>query len=206
VGAVANKWKVKKHFEVHITDSSLDFQRKHSQIEAEAALDGIYILCTSVPPSELQTSDVVRSCKQVKRGRARLSPAQGTRAQDPPDPPPPRAAVRAHVFLCTLAYYLTWHLREACAPLIFKDEQPPTDADPVAKAKRSPAAERKAQTKRTTSGTQTHRYRSPIAQLATLTRNTIRLPGTTATFEKLAEPTATQAQALELAATAPVIE
>ena len=103
-----------------------------------------------------------------------------------------------------LAYYLTWHLRQAWAPLLFKDEQPPTAPDPVAKATRSPAAQRKAQTKRTTNGEPCHSYRSLIAELATLTRNTIRLPGAQATFDKLAEPTPLQARALDLAATAPV--
>ena len=113
--------------------------------------------------------------------------------------------MRAHVFLCMLAYYLTWHLREAWAPLLFKDEQPTSTADPVAKSTRSPSALRKAQSKRTDAGEQVHSYKSLLAELATLTRNTIRVPRTTATFEKLAEPTAIQARALELAEHAPVI-
>jgi hypothetical protein len=104
-----------------------------------------------------------------------------------------------------LGYYLTWHLREAWAPLLFKDEHPAATADPVAKASRSAAAKRKAQSKRTTTGEQTHSFKSLLAELATLTRNTIRLPGTTATFDRLAEPTATQARALELAESAPVV-
>ena len=102
-----------------------------------------------------------------------------------------------------LAYYLTWHLREAWAPLLFKDEHPPIAADPVAKADRSPAAQRKAQTKRTANGEPCHSYRSLIAELATQTRNTIRLPDTPATFDKLTQPTPLQARALDLAATRP---
>ncbi|MCA1699217.1 MAG: hypothetical protein LC790_10085 [Actinobacteria bacterium] len=112
--------------------------------------------------------------------------------------------MRAHVLLCMLAYYLTWHLRAAWAPLLFKDEQPPVARDPVAKASRSPAAQRKAQTKRTATDEHCHSYRSLIAELATLTRNTIRLPGAQATFDKLAEPTALHARALDLVANAPV--
>jgi hypothetical protein len=104
-----------------------------------------------------------------------------------------------------LAYYLTWHLRQAWAPLLFADETPPTQPDPVAKATRSHAAHRKAQTKRTTTDQPAHSYKSLLAELATLTRNTIRLPGTPATFNKLATPTPAQAQALELAETAPVL-
>jgi len=98
-----------------------------------------------------------------------------------------------------LAYYLTWHLKAAWAPLLFKDEQPPTTADPVAKADRSPAAQRKATTKRTAAGETCHSYTTLLDELSTLTRNTIRLPGSNATFDKLAQPTQLQARALDLA-------
>ena len=94
---------------------------------------------------------------------------------------------------------------QAWAPLLFTDEHPPTQPDPVAKATRSRSAQRKAQSKRTTSGETAHSYKSLLAELATLTRNTIRLPGTPATFNKLANPTPTQARALELAENAPVL-
>jgi hypothetical protein len=104
-----------------------------------------------------------------------------------------------------LAYYLTWHLRQAWAPLLFKDEHPPAQADPVANASRSRSAQHKTQTKRTTTGEVAHSYKSLLAELATLTRNTIRLPRTSATFNKLAIPTTTQARALELAERAPVL-
>ena len=103
-----------------------------------------------------------------------------------------------------LAYYLTWHLKAAWAPLLFNDEDPPINPDPVAKATRSPAAQQKAQTKRTSTGEPCHSYRSLLAELATLTRNTIRLAGTTTTFNKLTQPTPLQAHALELAENAPV--
>ncbi|MDP9225736.1 MAG: transposase, partial [Actinomycetota bacterium] len=114
--------------------------------------------------------------------------------------------VRAHIFLCTLAYYLTWHLKAAWAPLLFKDEQPPTTHDPVAKADRSPAAQRKATSKRTADDETCHSYKTLLAELATLTRNTIRLPSSDATFDKLALPTQLQARALDLAEHAPVTE
>ena len=107
--------------------------------------------------------------------------------------------VRAHVFLCTLAYYLTWHLRHVWAPMLFTDENPLVQPDPVAKATRSPDAQRKARTKRTPAGDPAHSYKSLLAELATLTRNTIRLPGTTTTFEKLTQPTPLQARAPDLA-------
>ena len=204
-GQVANKWKVKKHFQIEITDTSLTVTPKQAQIEQEAALDGIYILRTSVPARQLKAPDVVRSYKQLKEVERGFRTLKGPELEIRPIHHRLEGRVKAHVFLCMLAYYLTWHLREAWTPLIFKDEHPLPATDPVAKASRSPAAEHKAQRKRTAAGTSAHSYKSLIAELATLTRNTIRLPGTEATIEKLAEPTTTQAKALELAASAPVI-
>ena len=103
-----------------------------------------------------------------------------------------------------LAYYLTWHLRHAWAPLLFKNQHPPVQPDPVAKAARSRTAQRKARTKPTSTGERCHSYKSLLAELGTLTRNTIRLPGTNATFHKLAQPTTLQARALDLAQHAPL--
>jgi hypothetical protein len=196
-GAVWNRWRVRKHFELEITDTSLGFHRKQEQIKAEAALDGVYVLRTSVPENELEAPDVVRAYKQLKeverafrelKGPLELRPIYHRLEQ----------RVRAHVFLCMLAYYLAWHLREAWAELIFTDERPPTQADPVAKASRSAAATRKAQTKRTTAGEPCHSLATLLTELSTRSRNTIRVPGTGASFDQLTEPTPTQARALEL--------
>jgi transposase len=196
-GAVWNRWRVKKHFEVEISDTSFRFQRKREQIEAEAALDGIYVLRTSVPDTKLEAPEVVRAYKQLKevergfrelKGPLELRPIHH-RLED---------RVKAHVLLCMLAYYLGWHLRQAWAELIFKDEQPPTASDPVAKASRSAAAERKAQTKRTAAGERCHSLQTLLSELSTRARNTIRLHDTGARFEQLTEPTPTQARALEL--------
>src|SRR6266581_432697 len=155
VGAVWNRWRVRKHFQVEITDTSFGFARKQEQIAAEAALEGIYVLRTSVPDNELDTADVVRAYKQLKeverafrtlKGPLELRPIHH-RLED---------RVRAHVFLCMLAYYLAWHLRQAWKPLLFDDEQPPSQLDPVAKARRSPQAEQKAPSKRTATGERCH--------------------------------------------------
>jgi DDE family transposase len=205
VGAIANHFKVKKHFALEITDERFAFARKSEQIAAEAALDGIYILRTSVPEQQLSAADVVRSYKQLAQVERGFRTLKGPELETRPVHHRLEDRVRAHVFLCMLAYYLTWHLREAWAPLLFKDEQPTSAADPVAKSTRSPSALRKAQSKLTDAGEQVHSYKSLLTELATLTRNTIRLPRTTATFEKLAEPTAIQARALELAEHGPVI-
>jgi hypothetical protein len=197
VGEVWNRWRMRKHFQVEITDTSFAFARKQEQIAAEAALDGIYVLRTSVAESELDTADVVRAYKQLKeverafrtlKGPLELRPIHH-RLED---------RVRAHVFLCMLAYYLTWHLRQAWKPLLFDDEQPPTQPDPVAKARRSAQAEQKTRSKRTTSGERCHSLPTLFDELATRTRNTIRLHESGATFDQLTKPTPTQAHALAL--------
>ena len=196
VGAVWNRWRVRKHFQLEITDTSLSFARKQEQIAAEAALDGIYVLRTSVPERDLDAPEVVRAYKQLKevekafrtlKGPLELRPIHH-RLED---------RVRAHVFLCMLTYYLTWHLRQAWKPLLFDDEQPPIQTDPVAKARRSPQAERKARSKRTSSGERCHSLATLLDELKTRTRNTIRLHGG-ASFEQLTQPTETQARALAL--------
>ncbi|MGA8745868.1 MAG: IS1634 family transposase, partial [Solirubrobacterales bacterium] len=205
VGPALKRYRVKKHFEVQITDASFTFSRRSEQIEAEAALDGFYVLRTSAPEDELAAAEVVRSYKGLEQVERAFGTLKGPELQIRPIHHHLESRVRAHVFLCMLAYYLTWHLREAWAPLLFKDEAPPIAADPVAKASRSASAQRKAQSKRTASGEPCHSYRSLIAELGTLTRNTVRLAGAEARFEKLAEPTPIQARALELVEQAPVV-
>jgi hypothetical protein len=197
VGPALKRWRVGKHFEIEISDTRFAFRRRQDQIEAEAALDGIYVLRTSASEAELETPDVVRAYKQLKeverafrtlKGPLELRPIHH-RLED---------RVKAHVFLCTLAYYLTWHLRRAWKPLLFDDEQPPRQPDPVAKARRSEQAERKARTKRTHAGEPCHSLQTLLSELATRTRNTIRLQASAATFDQLTTPTGTQARALAL--------
>jgi DDE family transposase len=197
VGELWNRWRMRKHFQLEISDTSFAFARKQEQIAAEAALDGIYVLRTSVAESELSAPDLVRAYKQLKeverafrtlKGPLQLRPIHH-RLED---------RVRAHVFLCLLAYYLAWHLRQAWKPLLFDDEQPPSRPDPVAKARRSAQAERKARSKRTTSGERCHSLTTLLDELATRTRNTIRLQGSSASFDQLTQPTPTQTRALAL--------
>jgi len=204
VGPALKQYRVKKHFEIKITDTTFTHERKTEQIQAEAALDGFYVLRTSVPDSELDAGEVVRSYKDLKHVEDAFRTFKGPELEIRPIHHRLAERVRAHVLLCMLGYYLTWHLRQAWAPLLFKDEHPQPQADPVAKASRSRSAQRKAQTKRTTNGQAAHSYKTLLAELATLTRNTIRLPGTPATFHKLAQPTPIQAQALDLAEHSPV--
>ena len=197
VGPALKRYKVKKHFEVAITDASLHYQRKAAQIEAEASLDGIYVLRTSVPDSELTAPDIVSSYKQLKWAERAFRSFKGPlevrpihhRLED---------RVRAHLLICMLSYYIEFHLREAWAELTFKDECPPAQPDPVAKAKRSSSATRKAQTKRTSRGATPHSFESLIKELSLRTRNTICLGDSEAGFERLSEPSELQARALEL--------
>jgi hypothetical protein len=197
VGPALKRWRVGKHFQIEIADTSFAYRRKQDQIAAEAALDGIYVLRTSVPQTQLAAPEVVRAYKQLKeverafrtlKGPLELRPIHH-RLED---------RVKAHVFLCMLAYYLAWHLRRAWKPLLFDDEQPPRQPDPVAKARRSEQAERKARTKRTQAGQPCHSLQTLLSELATRTRNTIRLQESAATFDQLTTPTETQARALTL--------
>jgi transposase len=203
-GPALKRHRMKKHFDIQITDTSFTFARKSDQITAEANLDGFYVLRTSVAPDTLPTDDVVRAYKRLEEVERAFGTFKSPELQIRPIHHRLEDRVRAHVFLCTLAYYLTWHLRAAWAPLLFKDEHPPTAADPVSKATRSTSAQHKAQTKRTTTGEPCHSYKSLLAELATLTRNTIRLPGASATFDKPTKPSPLQAHALELVEHAPV--
>jgi transposase len=206
VGPALKRYRVRKHFEIEITDTTFTFSRKLEQINNQAALDGFYVLRTSVSAQRLPTADVVRSYKQLKEAERAFKTIKGPELEIRPIGHHLADRVRAHVFLCTLAYYLTWHLRQAWAELLFKDENPPIQADPVAKATRSPAAERKARTRRTTRGEPAHSLRSLIAELATQTRNTVRVHGSQATFDQLTTPTPLQARAHELIEQQPAVK
>lgn len=197
-GAVWNRFKMRKHFELEIADDRFAFHRNQDRIEAEAALDGIYVLRTTVPEQTLAAPEVVRSYKQLKEVERAFRTLKGVDLLIRPIHHRLEQRVRAHVLLCMLAYYLEWHLRQAWAELLFDDEQPAPQPDPVAKATRSPQAERKAQTKHNRDGLACQSFRDLLSALALRTRNTIRLVGTKATFDKLAEPTAVQRRALEL--------
>jgi len=204
VGPTLKRYRVKKHFTVQIADTSLTYQRKTDQIAAEAALDGFYVLRTSVPAQTLPSADVVRAYKGLEEVERAFGTFKGPELEIRPIHHRLEDRVRAHVLLCMLAYYLTWHLKAAWAPLLFTDEHPPIASDPVAKATRSPHAQHKAQTKRTANGEPCHSYTTLLAELATLTRNTIRPADTTTTFDKHTEATPLQQRALDLAATAPI--
>ena len=203
VGQVINRRKMKKHFELQIEDDRFDYQRKQEQIDQEAALDGFYVLRTNVPADDLAAAEVVRSYKQLAHAERAFRTLKGPELEIRPIRHRLEQRVRAHAFLCMLAYYLEWHLRKAWAELLFVDEQPLLADDPVAKAKRSASAQRKASTKRTAAGEICHSFLSLLAELALIVRDTNRITDTGATFSKVTRPNATQARALERAGVSP---
>jgi Transposase DDE domain len=208
VGAVLGRRKVAKHFQIAITDHDLCFTRDTAAIAAEAALDGVYVLRTNVPQETLSAADTVRAYKSLSGVERAFRSLKTVDLELRPVFHWVAPRVRAHVLLCMLAYYLEWHMRQALAPMLFDDHDRPAGealrASPVAKAQPSPAAKRKAKTKRTDDGLPVHSFRSLLADLATLTRNTVRF-GRAATFPVLATPTETQRRALDLLGLQPTL-
>jgi hypothetical protein len=197
VGKVINKYKMAKHFDTAITDTSLAITRRDAQIAAEAALDGLYVLRTSVPADTLPAPAAVSAYKNLSRVERDFRSLKTDDLDLRPIHHYLSDRVRAHVLICMLAGYLTWHLRRDLTELTYTDEHPPPERDnPVAPATRSASAERKAGRHRDTTGAPLHSFRGLLEHLATLTRNTVTLGPVT--FDKITEPTPTQHRAFEL--------
>lgn len=208
VGAVRARRKVGKHFQITIADDDLRFARDQAAIAAEAALDGLYVLRTSLPADAMAAADTVRAYKSLARAEQAFRSLKTVDLEVRPIFHWTAPRVRAHVLLCMLAYHLEWHMRQALAPLLFDDHDRAAGealrASPVAKATPSPAARRKAATKRTDDGLPVHSFRSLLADLATLTRNTVRF-GRGLTTELLARPTQVHSRAFELLGLKPAL-
>ena len=197
-GKVISRYKTAKHFAVAITDDALVVTRRQDRIDAEAALDGFYVLRTPVPASELDAPGVVSAYKNLKYVERDFRHVKADDLDLRPVFHYLGGRVRAHVLICMLACYLTWHLRKAWAPLTFTDEQPPTQENPVTPARRSAAAQAKASGQYDPAGQPYRSFRGLIEHLATLTRNQVRFTGTRATVPMLAEPTSAQREAFRL--------
>jgi hypothetical protein len=195
-GRVINKYKVAKHLTLAIGEGAITWTRDQDKISAEAALDGIYIIRTCVPASQLDAAGAVTAYKNLARVERDFRSVKADDLDLRPVFHRLDERVRAHVLICMLACYLTWHLRKTWAPLTYTDEQPPAKDNPVAPARRSAAAAQKASRRADDDGQPLHSYQGLLAHLATLTRNTIR--ASAATFDQLSIPTATQRQAFEL--------
>ena len=201
IGRVIAKRKVGKHFRREITDTTFTYHRDQAGIDAEAALDGIYVLRTSVPATELDPAAVVDSYKNLAHVERDFRSIKTDDLDLRPIHHRLDERVRAHVLICLLACYLVWHLRKAWAPLTFTDEHPPTRDNPVAPAHRSPQAQTKASTQHDADGNPLRSFRGLLDHLATLTRNDIHYHGTNATVPTLAEPTPDQRRAFDLIGT-----
>ena len=197
-GKVVGKYKVGKHFQRQITNTTFTFSRNQATIDTEARLDGIYVLRTSVPAADFTPAEVVEGYKNlanverdfriIKTDDLDLRPIHHRLEQ----------RVRAHVLICMLACYLVWHLRKAWAPLTFTDETPPQRDNPVAPAKRSTAAAAKAARKHDIDANPLRSFRGLLDHLATLTRNHIRYHHTSTEIPVLAAPTPDQRRAFDL--------
>src|SRR5712692_8410584 len=200
IGKVVGHYKMAKHFDIVIEDASFRFQRKQAQIDAEAALDGIYVIRTSVK-SEVASAEqtvfhykslsmVERAFRSIKSVDLKVRPIHHRLAN----------RVRAHVFLCMLAYYVEWHMRRALAPILFDDHDRATAQlqreSIVAPATRSPKALQKVHSKRTDDGKPVHSFQTWIADLATITKNTVVMNNNS--MQLITTPTALQQHALEL--------
>jgi hypothetical protein len=198
VGKVISRYKTAKHFAVTITDTTLSVQRRQDRIDAEATLDGFYVLRTPVPAAELDAAAVVTAYKNLKYVERDFRHIKSDDLDLRPVFHRLEERVRAHVLICMLACYLTWHLRRAWAPLTYTDQEPPQQGNPVTPARRSTAAQAKASYQHNPAGQPYHSFRGLLEHLATLTRNQVRYTGTQVTIAMLAEPTSAQRQAFEL--------
>ena len=197
-GRVVNRYKVAKHFRLTIEDGRFDYQRNEQAIGEEAALDGFYVLRTSVGADALTSQAVVRAYKLLAHAERAFRAMKSPELEIRPLHHRLEERVRAHVFLCMLAYAVRFELEQRLAPLLFKDDSPLAPADPVAPAQRSPAAKRKAATKRTEDELSVSSYRDLLDTLATLCRNRVRPHGSQVSFDQLTEATPLQARAFEL--------
>jgi hypothetical protein len=208
LGRVLHRFKVGKHFHLEIGETSFHFKRNQARIAEEQALDGIYVIRTSVDPGKLGPDDTVacykrliaveRAFRSLKTMDLKLRPIHHHLAE----------RVRAHVLTCMLSYYVEWHMRRALAPMLFDDDDPAGAAmrrdSIVAKAQRSLRAERKARTKLTPDGSPVHSFHTLLRDLATLTKNRIQPKDrSTEPFDIVATPTPLQKHALDLLGVTP---
>jgi len=201
VGEVLGRSKVAKHFHIEISEDGFTYTRDEANIAREAALDGIYVIRTSVPAAEITAEDAVGAYKSLSAVERAFRSTKTVDLEVRPIHHRNEPRVRAHVFLCMLAYYVEWHMRRSLAPLLFDDHDKGSTQrqrrSVVARAERSRAAQRKRNARRTDNGLPVHSFQTLLKDLATLTKNRVRVAGGAA-FEQLTRPTPVQDCALEL--------
>lgn len=202
VGRVLGRFKMAKHFETTITETTFAYARKTDSIAQEARLDGIYVIRTSVPEPLLDAGATVSAYKRLAAVERAFRCLKTVDLHVRPIHHRLSERVRAHVFVCMLAYYVEWHMRRAWAPLLFAEDDPEDAerrrASPVRPSEPSESAERKATTKRTVHRHRVHHFRGLLEHLATLTRNTVQVQGSEHPFEQMTVPTELQRTAFEL--------
>jgi hypothetical protein len=189
---------MRKHFTIAIADHSLTAGRDQASIDAEARLDGIYVIRTPVPGTELDAAGTVTAYKNLKYVERDFRHIKSDDLDLRPVFHRLDKRVKGHVLICMLAAYLTWHLRQAWAPLTYTDEDPPQQDSPVTPAKRSPSAEAKASRQHDKHGRAYLSYQGLLNHLGTLARNELRFAGAPAVVPVLTEPTSRQKQAFDL--------
>jgi transposase len=209
VHRVLNRFKMGKHFELTIEAGALGYARRQAAINREAELDGLYVIRTSEPAAALSAADTVRSYKRLAQVEHAFRCLKGIDLLVRPIRHRDEQRVRAHLFLCMLAYYVEWHMRKALAPLLFDDEQLDQDRntrDPVAPAQPSAAAKRKKVLRENAEGLPVHSFETLLAELGTRCRNRCRLSADpqAPAFQQLTEPNPVQRRAFELLRTFPV--
>jgi hypothetical protein len=209
VGKVIGKYKVAKHFTFEITYDAFTFQRNEENVREEAALDGIYVVRTSLTKERASAAEAVRSYKKLAGVERAFRTIKTSDLEVRPIHHRLEERVRAHIFLCVLAYYVEWHMREALRPMLFADEMTEAEKDqrdPVAPAERSAAALEKIKTKKLADGTPAHDFRSLLDELSLIVRSTCRTRGAkpdAVTFEVVTSLSPLQQRALDLLAQIP---
>jgi hypothetical protein len=179
IGKVINKYKVAKHFKLEIRDDGFDYHIDEEKVAREATLDGLYVVRTSLPAARLDAADTVRGYKALALAERTFRSFKMIDLHVRPIHHHLEDRVRAHIFLCMLAYYVQWHMQEVLRPMTYADEEILEDRrtrDPVAPARRSGSANRKASRKRLDDGSRVLAFRGIIDDLATIVRNTARCP------------------------------
>ena len=207
VGKVINRHKVAKHFVTTITDDTFTFHRDDERIATEQQLDGLYIVRSNVEPEQFDAAQTVRAYKDLSKVERAFRCLKSVDLKVRPIHHRRPDRVRAHVLLCMLAYWVEWHMRQALAPLLFDDHDPAAAEQQrrsvVEPAKRSPAALAKAGRKRTDDHLPVHSFRTLLADLGTLTANTMQVTEGGATFKLQTQPTPTQQRCFELLGVTP---
>lgn len=200
VGRVVDRYKVAKHFRLTITEHTFDYERDEAKVREEAALDGLYVVRTSLSADRLPAQEAVRTYKFLGQVERAFRCIKTVDLKVRPIHHHLTERVSTHIFVCMLAYYVEWHLLDAWQSLTYADEDatPALDRAPVLPTSKSPAARHKATTRTTTEGLSVHSFRTLLETLAALTRNTCRRPGSTATFQLDSLPDEVQAAALRL--------